>query len=338
MAYRYGRLNPTATQVPPVVSELEALFAAIPDEALLTTLQGPVRRGPKGYDPKTLWRCYVAFYYLGLPSVSDLVRTLHDNPYIAKACGVDGDVPSQPTFSRFMTRLAKLANRKGLRSVMWTLADTLQRTLPDFGKSVSVDSTDIKGWSNGAKHYNGKSSDPDAGWCVKTNTEGNKKFVWGYKAHILTDTTYELPIVVDVTAGNVHDSMRATPVLRQAKYAINSFFPKYFIADSAYSSDKIRKHIHRNYWPHGRCEAIIDPNRSHTKAVARTMKTPEWKAIYNRRTASERVNSRLKACRRLNEVRTRGRFRVYVHVLLSVMVMQAQALATGCRQSVRKVA
>ena len=51
-------------------------------------------------------------------------------------------------------------------------------------------------------------SDPDAGWCVKTNTEGNKKFVWGYKAHILADTQYELPLVVDVTAGNVSDFKR----------------------------------------------------------------------------------------------------------------------------------
>ncbi len=114
--------------------------------------------------------------------------------------------------------------------------------------------------------------------------------------------------------------------------------PKYFIADAAYASDAIRRHGRRHYWKYGHCEAIIDPNPSHIKASARTKKTPEWKAIYNRRTAAERVNSRLKGHRRLNDVRTRGRFKVYIHAMLSVMVMQAQALATGCRQSVHKVA
>ncbi len=68
------------------------------------------------------------------------------------------------------------------------------------------------------------------------------------------------------------------------------------------------------------------------------VKTPEWKMVYNRRTAIERLNSRLKAFRRLDSVRVRGRFKVRIHVMLAIVVVQAQALATGCRNSVRKVA
>lgn len=84
--------------------------------------------------------------------------------------------------------------------------------------------------------------------------------------------------------------------------------------------------------------AGIDPNPTHRKALAETVKTAEWKMIYNRRTAIERLNSRLKGHRRLDSVRVRGRGKVLVHALLAVIVCQAQAVATESRASVRKVA
>ena len=106
------------------------------------------------------------------------------------------------------------------------------------------------------------------------------------------------------------------------------------ICDAGYSSDYIRKVIKRQY----RAEAIIDPNATHKKAVAQTVKTPEWRAIYNRRTAVERLNGRLKAHRRLNSVRVRGLFKVRLHTFLSIITCQALALATKSRASVRSVA
>ncbi len=60
--------------------------------------------------------------------------------------------------------------------------------------------------------------------------------------------------------------------------------------------------------------------------------------IYNRRISIERLNGRLKGHRKLNHVRVRGHLKVSVHAMLSIIVCQAQALATGTRASVRKVA
>ena len=74
------------------------------------------------------------------------------------------------------------------------------------------------------------------------------------------------------------------------------------------------------------------------KAARRPEKTAEWKMIYNRQVAVERLNGRLKAHRKLDSVRTRGRFKVRVHAFMSVIVCQALALATGTRLSVRRVA
>jgi len=152
--------------------------------------------------------------------------------------------------------------------------------------------------------------------------------------HILADTTYELPLVVDVTAGNVPDIKRAGPLLRQARFITAGFHPNYVIADAGYSSDTLRHLIRRQY----RAEPVIDPNPSHKKAFAATVKTPEWKVVYNRRVAIERLNGRLKGHRKLNALRVRGLFKVRLHTFLSIMVCQAQALATKSRISVRRVA
>ena len=50
-------------------------------------------------------------------------------------------------------------------------------------------------------------------------------------------------------------------------------------------------------------------------------------AIFNRRTAVERVFGRMENHRRLNNITVRRRRKVTVHSLLPVIVMQAMALA-----------
>ena len=122
--------------------------------------------------------------------------------------------------------------------------------------------------------------------------------------------------------------------MQQARYTYSKFNPDYVICDAGYSSDKLRRAIRNQY--HGR--PMTDPNPGHKKAYAKTKKTVEWRMIYNRRTSIERLNGRLKAHRRLDSLRVRGRMKVSVHVMMSNLVAQALALATGCRLSVRKVA
>ncbi len=329
---------------PPIVERLAAIFDSLPDDELLAQLRGPKRRGRPGYNPEVLWRAFVTYYALGLESVAALVRLLRDNPFIADACGIHDEMPSQPTLSRFGTKLSKRRASFEVKKVFRKLTLALYDALPDFGKSVAIDSTDLKGWSNGGKKGKtqpsltkrhpakpGKVSDPDAGWCVKTNTEGNKKYVWGYKVHILCDTTYELPMALDVSPGNLHDLKAATPLLRQARTTLSAFHPQYVMCDAAYSSDKLRHHIKRQY----RAQPVIDPNAGHKRAVARTPKTDDWKAIYNRRTAVERLNGRLKGFYKLNDVRVRGRMKLAIHALLSAIVLLATAVtfptASRCR-------
>lgn len=318
----------------PLQQELGALFAAIPESDLLASLESSYYAGRIGYTYRVMWRTYVAMFYLNISTFANLIRMLQDNPNLREACGIitlEG-VPSPHAYSRFIKKLSKLG--LVVKNILRGLTRRLYDTFPGFGKSVAIDSTDIKGWSNGGKRgKKGKVSDVDAGWIVKTNTEGNRKYVWGYKVHILCDTETELPMAVSISQGNLHDVNKAGPLLQEARVTNSKFHPDYVICDKAYSADSLRKLIKRQY----RAEPIIDPNLFHKKAVANTEKTAEWKAIYNRRVSIERLNGRLKSHRRLDAVTVRGRFKVRIHAMLSIIVCQAQALATGSRASVRKV-
>ena len=53
----------------------------------------------------------------------------------------------------------------------------------------------------------------------------------------------------------------------------------------------------------------------------------EWKAIYKTRASIERLNGRLKGFYGLNSVRVRGRHKVKLHAMLSIIVLQVHAVA-----------
>lgn len=301
----------------PVVRQLHAIFDTIPDKELLAALKAPT--GRPGYG-EILWKTYIAMTVLNLPSFASLIRTLQNNPYIAIACGITSPegIPTKFAYSRFMRKLSRPNKYVVMvKNIMRSLTRSLYNTLPDFGKSVAIDSTDLKAWSNGTKK---PASDPNASWSAKKDTSGNPKFYFGYKLHLLADTEYELPIVAKVTTASTHDVRVATPLLSQARFTYSKFHPEYIICDAGYSSKKLRRAIKWQY----KAEPIIKVNPSHKKALF--PETREWRALYNRRTSIERIFSRLKGHRRLNNITVRRIRKVTVHCFISLIVVQAQAL------------
>jgi transposase len=301
----------------PIVKQLNAIFRSIPDKDLLTALKAPT--GRPGYTVEVLWKTYVAMVVLGLPTFASLIRALQNNPLLAVACGITSNegIPTKYAYSRFVGKLSQPKYVVMVKNIMRSLTRSLYETLPDFGKSVAIDSTDIKAWANGAKK---KTTDPNASWGVKLDTAGKKKFYYGYKLHLLVDTEHELPIAAKVATASIHDVRMASHVLSEARFTYGKFHPRYVIADAGYSSNKLRRLINHQY----HAKPIIKVNPTHKRALF--PETEEWKSLYNRRTAIERVFSRLKCYRRLNNVTVRRMQKVTVHCFLSLIVVQAQAL------------
>ena len=128
------------------------------------------------------------------------------------------------------------------------------------------------------------------------------------------DCETELPIAANVSAGNIHDSLRATSTLQEGRHTIGRFHPRFFMADAGYSSLEMFRKVRSQY----HATPIIKVNPSH-KFLVRTRgaeeKTPAWKALYAQRTAVERTFSRLKGLRSLNSIRVRGLRKVTLHCL-----------------------
>ena len=181
---------------PPVVAKLEGVFEALDDTDLLHALKGKTHRGCQGYSVEALWRSYLVAYVQNIPSVSALIRYLIDQPYVAEACGLIA-IPSDATYSRFVTKLAK--HSALVEQTMKKGVAVLRENLPNFGKGVAIDSTDILAYSQ--TH---KPTDPDAAWGRKR--KHSRPYWWfGYKAHVVCDVLSELPIHVEVTLANIAD-------------------------------------------------------------------------------------------------------------------------------------
>lgn len=304
---------------PPVLKQLKRLFEAIPESELLSDLK-VYYAGRNGYTYKVLWRTYVAMAVLNIPSFAALIRTLENNPYISLACGIPNPeaIPSKYAYSRFMRKLQTRHGVKLIKDIMRDLTRKCYTTFPNFAKSVAIDATDMKAWSNGNKP---RKSDPDAGWVIKSDTAGKPKFVWGYKLHLMVDTSYEIPIAANITKGNTADIRYASNLLSEARFTNGKFHPEYVICDAGYSSKELRHLIHRQF----RAEPIIKSPKTHKKWISD--ETPDWQLIFNRRTSVERVFGRMKTQRRLNNITVRRKHKVTIHSLIPVIVTQAMALA-----------
>ena len=326
--YYYNSQDTEFVKPTPIVKQLNAIFRSIPDGTLIAALQAPT--GRPGYTVKVLWKTYVAMVVLGLPTFASFIRALHDNPLLAVACGITSyeGIPTKFAYSRFMRKLSEPKHVVMVKDIMRSLTRSLYDVLPDFGKSVAIDSTDLKAWSNGAKK---PVSDPHATWAVKLDISGKKRFYYGYKLHLLADTQYELPIAANLTTASINDVRVASRVLGQARFTYSQFHPQYVICDAGYSSNKLRDLIRRQY----RGQSIIKANPRHK--AARIPETKEWQTIYNRRTSIERLFGRLKGYRRLNNVTVRRIQKVTVHCFLSLIVIQAQALHSATNNQISSI-
>ena len=316
-------LTDPGIQSPPLVEALQSLFARLDDSQLLAALQGPTRRGPKGYSVRTLWRCFLTKHHMGLPSTAALIRTLRDNPFVARACGIGSpeNIPDEATFSRFFAKLTRRHNLTLLKEVSRSLVRQHHKELPGFGDRVAVDATTLKAWSNGARS---RKADKEAGWSIKSGPQGTKQSVYGYKLHLVADCEHELPIGINISPGNVHDSQRASHALRDARRSYQGFHPRYVMADAAYSGKDFMELVQRQYGS----TPVVKLNRTHRGLIAKDAgfeTTPEYKALYKQRQSVERVFSRLKGQRYLNHITVRGRRKVTVHVYMALIVMQALA-------------
>ena len=158
---------------------------------------------------------------------------------------------------------------------------------------------------------------------AKKNSKGYIETWIGYKIHIITGEG-GIPLVCLLTSAWVHDSQVAIPLLNILDGTVTCL---YVLMDAAYDAAAIWEYCRSlGYVP------IIDINPRNNQALAQMLRQ-ESKAMqflhmeppehvhYRERSASERVNSRVKDEFGGRYVRVRGHAKVMAHLMFGILAL-----------------
>jgi len=259
--------------------------------------EGRHRTGPKKYSLESLAKAILFRHIFGMKSDREMARKLGVWKELRQACGLKV-APSNSTISRARDRI-------DLSEIFNSLVRKAKEIGLVKGFIISVDSTQFEAYLKGDK-------EAKLGYCAAKD-----EFIFGYKAHIITDADSELPIAVVVSPANEHDSKHLKPLLKRV---FKNFIceVKKLLGDSAYDSSAIRKFLRKIG-----IEDVIDRNKR------RGREFPKIKdKDYRKRSASERVNSHAKGSFGLENFTFAGIKRALQHTYACLAAMLYSAIAS----------
>ncbi len=210
-------------------------------------------------------------------STESFRRELQRNPHLMLALGFklkpsEGSdeedphrpyrVPSAAAFSRIRQQLCQLEAQSGVvKAEFFRQREELSEHLPDYCKEIGYDGKAIESHSTREKLPHKRdpksgeqlTSDPDASWgCHKQySTDANgkekvtKKCWFGYKAHVLADVNYELPIDFKLTPANESEHPHCNALVDQFLDSPLLARCDSFVADRGLDNDVLRAKLYR---------------------------------------------------------------------------------------------
>jgi len=188
------------------------------------------------------------------PYLADLTFELNNNPSVSKALGFNPMAPA-PSIERFSSFLHD-TNHPELCSIHKQLVQELIKAGAISGNSIAIDSCPIVAL---LKENNLKTSmsyrfdktkipagDPDARLGVLIHFpkpfKKEVRYFWGYRNHVINDTTSELPIWEITKPANVTDIIVAKDLIKEACSLFN-LNVQAVMADANYDSEDLLKLI-----------------------------------------------------------------------------------------------
>ncbi len=250
------------------LERLQITLEYLPDEELMNILEDERKNGRNDYPIRFLWNSIIAGIVFQHTSINSLIRELNRNPSLREICGLEPfkKVPKDYIYTRF---LKKLMNHDNLvEKIFNQLVLMIQKELPDFGKNLSGDGKAIQ--TIAAPNKNNHTFKPDG----RRDTEANfgvKKYSgidengkswqqvkswFGYKAHIIADSKYELPIAFEVTKASFSENKELKKLLVNLKIINPEIIDRcdYCSLDRGYDDEDLIKILWDNY----KIKPIID--------------------------------------------------------------------------------
>lgn len=209
----------------PDLKRLELMLSAIPDEALMQTLEEERKGRRNDYPVRAVWNSILAGVVFQHPCIESLRRELLRNAELRQVCGFSvlkgaSAVPPKWIYSRFLAKLFK--HQAAIDEMFDALVERLRKLLTGFGRHLAIDSKAVPTWAKSKKDPD-KCSDPDADWGKKSyrgvredGTAWEKVKSWfGYKVHLIVDADYELPVAYEITRASQSDQTYLIPMVEK---------------------------------------------------------------------------------------------------------------------------
>jgi hypothetical protein len=239
----------------------------------------PKARGRPPFPKDAILRALLYKNLRGLPSLTDLVFELENNPVMAEVLGFPPgqSTPSKERFSQFLRTIS----HDDLQTVRLTLLRFLIQDGVITGKHLALDSYSIKA---NVKENNFKTSarnrfdktrklagDPDARLGVLIHYpqafQSKVGWFWGYRNHILNDVVSELPLHEKTLPANHDEKKQAVPLLREARESL-PLPTECVIGDANYDTEEILSYISFEM----EAEPVIPRNLRYTPPTSFTFK------------------------------------------------------------------
>jgi hypothetical protein len=235
----------------PSVYRYTELFKHLPSLEIVLPLPSA---GRKPYDPNILLRALVYRCLRQIPTLSELVFELGNNPSLVDCLGLN-PLKSLPTVERFSHFLRHTEN-SSFQKIRLALVRELIGLGVIVGKVIAVDSCSVVAplRENNLKTSLARSrfdksqppkGDPEAGVGVRVHFSSQVKkevtYFWGYRNHTVSDTESELTLWEETQPANVSEVTRAIPMLQAVR---DMLLPTEFVAgDAEYDVETILKYI-----------------------------------------------------------------------------------------------
>jgi len=253
------------------LERLKLVLEHIPDEALIQKLKTMRGKGRNEWPVEAMWNSFIASFLFDHDSIASLLRELNRNSQLRLLCGFQPHLYSVPTkekdeygrririekyklaptasaYTNFLNNLQTC--QKELQDMFDNLTEYMYKNLEKFGDILAADGKAIQSYATKRTEKNsGKRGEKDADWCQKTYTttkpDGEKitktKKWFGFRLHLISDATYELPVDFEVTKASNSEIKETEKMLERIKENQPQKLEKckYFLADRGYDSTNL---------------------------------------------------------------------------------------------------
>ncbi len=236
------------------LERLKIFFENIEDNELCEILEIERKNGRNDYPVRTMLNLIYAMKIFGHRSVESFRRELSRNSQLRIVCGLSegkykymGDrkhlVPPARVFTGFLDKLKK--HKKEINEILEELVKFMYENLEGFGEDCAVDGKYLDTYANPFRENMCKDNraEHEATNSCKTYhmKDGTSKKEWhyGFRAHIICDVKYGLPIKSRVTPANKSEQTELDNMLEEMekseeKYKLEKM--KNLMGDAGYDS------------------------------------------------------------------------------------------------------